>query len=69
MTATCNRCNKHNLVWCQSKKGNWYLADPKTVSTKSGNYITISYGHKCAVEQTYERNESFLFDLQSRSGA
>lgn len=69
-TKSCNKCGKENLVWCQSKKGNWYLAEPKTISTKTyGNYITIPFAHKCAEQENYERNESFLFDLQARSGA
>lgn len=70
-TKTCNRCGKQNLVWRQSKKGNWYLSDPQTISTKTyGNYITIPFAHKCdEAEVGYERNESFLFDLQARSGA
>jgi hypothetical protein len=54
-----------------SSKGNWYLSDPKTISTKTyGNYITIPFAHKCdEAEVGSERNESFLFDLQARSGA
>ena len=68
--ATCKRCGTENLVWRQSKKGNWYLAEPKEISTKSAyKYITIPFAHKCVEVETYERNESFLFDLQSRSGA
>jgi hypothetical protein len=70
-TATCKRCGRHNLVWAQSKKGNWYLSDPKTISPNTyGKYITIPFAHKCAEENAgSERNESFLFDLQARSGA
>ena len=69
--ATCKRCGQEGLSWRQSKKGNWYLSDPATISTKSyGNYITIPFAHKCPeAEVGYERNESFLFDLQPRSGA
>jgi len=67
---TCKRCGTQNLFWRMSKKGNWYLADPKTISTKTyGNYITIPFAHQCKEEESYERNESFLFDLQARSGA
>jgi hypothetical protein len=68
---TCQRCGQEGLVWRQSKKGNWYLSDPKTISTKTyGNYIVIPFAHKCKEEEIgYERNESFLFDLQPRSGA
>jgi hypothetical protein len=70
MSKQCNRCGKQNLVWRQSKKGNWYLADPQTVATKTyGNYITIPYAHKCDEDKGFERNESFLFDLVARSGA
>ena len=73
---TCKKCGQEGLSWRQSKKGNWYLSDPKTISTKTyGKYITIPFAHKCKIE-TYEagfadngRNESFLFDLQARSGA
>ncbi len=69
-TTTCKRCGRHNLVWAQSKKGNWYLSDPKAVSTSYGNYITIPFAHKCVSENLgSERNESFMFDLQPRSGA
>jgi hypothetical protein len=70
-TTTCKRCGRHNLVWAQSKKGNWYLSDPKTISTNTyGNHITIPFAHKCASEDLgSERNESFLFDLLARSGA
>jgi hypothetical protein len=69
-TTTCKRCGRHNLVWAQSKKGNWYLSDPKAVSTSYGNYITIPFAHKCVSEDLgSERNESFMFDLQPRSGA
>lgn len=47
------------------------MADPQTVSTKTyGNYITIPFAHKCEESEIgAERNESFLFDLQARSGA
>jgi len=68
--AICKRCGAENLIWNQSKKGNWYLADPKPVSTKSAyKFIIIPFAHKCVEVENYERNESFLFDLQSRSGA
>jgi hypothetical protein len=68
---TCNKCGQEDLVWRQSKKGNWYLSDPQTISTKSAyKNITIPFAHKCQESSIgYERNESFLFDLQSRSGA
>jgi hypothetical protein len=66
----CDRCMQENLVWVQSKKGNWYLADPKTITTNTyGKNITIPFAHRCKEEVSYERNESFLFDLCSRSGA
>jgi hypothetical protein len=53
-----------------SKKGNWYLSEPGTISTKThGKYITIPFAHKCAEVEQYERNESFMFDLVARSGA
>jgi hypothetical protein len=69
--ATCKRCGQEGLIWRQSKKGNWYLSDPQTISTKTyGSYITIPFAHKCQeLEIGSERNESFLFDLQPRSGA
>ena len=68
---TCKRCGHQNLFWAMSKKGNWYLSDPKTISTKTyGKYITIPFAHQCKeTELGSERNESFLFDLQARSGA
>lgn len=70
MNKSCNKCGKDGLVWRQSKKGNWYLAEPATISTKSAyKNITIPFAHRCAEVDTYERNESFLFDLQPRSGA
>jgi hypothetical protein len=68
---TCKKCGTQNLAWKQSKKGNWYLSDPKTISTNTyGNYITIPFAHRCPeVELGEEHNESFSFDLVSRSGA
>jgi ribosomal protein S27E len=49
-SAKCNKCGKENLVWNQSKKGNWYLSDPATISTKLyGSYLTIPFAHKCPV--------------------
>jgi hypothetical protein len=68
--ATCNRCGQENLRWSQSKAGKWYLSDPQTISTKTyGKYITIPFGHKCPEIENHGRNESWLFDLQPRSGA
>jgi hypothetical protein len=74
--ATCKRCGHENLIWAQSKKGNWYLSDPKTISTKTyGKYISIPFAHKCQENANYEpgfengRNESFLINLQPSSGA
>lgn len=61
-TTTCKKCGTPNLVWRQSVKGNWYLANPKTISTTTyGNYITIPFAHKC-VEQKIEepKSEAFL---------
>lgn len=44
-----------------SAKGNWYLADPKIISTNTyGNYITIPFAHKC-VEQKIEEPKSQEF--------
>lgn len=76
--AKCNRCGVDGFVWRQSKKGNWYMADPKTISTKTyGKYITIPFAHKCEENSNYQagfggtfgRNESWMFDNSSRSGA
>jgi hypothetical protein len=68
--ATCKRCATTNLVWRQSKKGNWYLSEPATISTKSAyKNITIPFAHRCKEVYSEGRNESFLFDLQPRSGA
>lgn len=70
MNKSCNKCGKDGLVWRQSKKGNWYLSEPATISTKSAyKTITIPFAHRCAEVDTNERNESFLFDLVARSGA
>ena len=69
-TKSCNKCGQKGLVWRMSKKGNWYLSEPGTISTKThGKYITIPFAHKCAEVEQYERNESFMFDLVARSGA
>jgi hypothetical protein len=69
-TKSCNKCGKEGLVWRQSKKGNWYLSEPASISTKSAyKNITIPFAHKCIEVELYERNESFMFDLQARSGA
>ena len=58
----CKKCGKTGLVWRQSKKGNWYLSDPQTISTKTyGNYIIIPFAHKCE-EVPEGRNESYWFD-------
>jgi len=55
-TTTCKKCGTQNLVWRQSIKGNWYLSDPRTVSTKTyGNNIVIPFAHNC--EQATKRNE------------
>jgi hypothetical protein len=77
MSKSCNRCGQEGLVWRQSKKGKWYLSEPQQISTKTyGQYITIPFAHRCEENSKYEpgfgefgRNESFLFDLQARSGA
>jgi hypothetical protein len=61
-TTTCQKCGTHNLVWRQSVKGNWYLANPRTISTNTyGNHITIPFAHKC-VEKKEEapKSEAFL---------
>jgi hypothetical protein len=72
----CDKCFKENLVWAQSKKGNWYLSDPKIVTTKThGKFLTIPFAHRCDEIPPYEagftngRNESFLHNLVMRSGA
>jgi hypothetical protein len=63
MDKKCERCGKAGLVWRQSVKGNWYLADPRMVSTNSGNIITIPFAHKCvekiAVEPKSEAHLNF----------
>jgi hypothetical protein len=70
LMAVCKKCAKENLVWRQSKKGNWYLSEPATISTKSAyKNITIPFAHRCQEVVGNERNESFMFDLQPRSGA
>ena len=67
---SCNKCGKEGLVWAKSKKGNWYLSDPKTISTSNyGKYIEIPFAHRCTQAALNERNESFMFDLVARSGA
>lgn len=70
MSKQCNRCGKAGLVWKQSKKGNWYLAvEQKWQGDMYGAIRTFYPAHKCVEVESYERNESFLFDLQARSGA
>ena len=70
LMAKCKKCATENLVWRQSKKGNWYLSEPATISTKSAyKNITIPFAHRCKEIYSEERNESFMFDLQPRSGA
>ena len=51
MDKKCERCGKAGLVWRQSVKGNWYLANPTVVGTKSGNHITIPFAHKCEAKK------------------
>lgn len=61
-TTTCKKCGAQNLVWRQSVKGNWYLANPRTITTNTyGNYLTIPFAHKCVVKQIEEpKSEAFL---------
>ena len=57
----CNKCGATNLVWRQSVKGHWYLANPSIVSTKSGNHITIPFAHKCVAKKVEEpKSEAHL---------
>ena len=61
MDKKCERCGKAGLVWRQSVKGHWYLANPSIVGTKSGNYITIPFAHKCGEKKVEEvKSEAHL---------
>lgn len=67
-TTTCKKCGTQNLVWRQSVKGNWYLANPTVVSTNTyGNHITIPFAHKC-VEKKVEvvKTEAHLNFLRNQ---
>ena len=69
--AKCEKCGCEGLVWKQSKKGNWYLGLEKLWQGDMYCRIKAFYpAHRCQeLEIGSERNESFLFDLQPRSGA
>ena len=69
--AKCKKCGCEGLVWKQSKKGNWYLGVEKLLQGDMYGRIKAFYpAHRCQeLEIGSERNESFLFDLQPRSGA
>jgi hypothetical protein len=61
MDKKCDKCGQAGLVWRQSVKGNWYLADPRRKSTNSGNVITIPYAHKCVEKVVAEpKSEAHL---------
>lgn len=63
-TTTCKKCGAQNLEWRMSVKGNWYLADPKLVSTNTyGNHITIPFAHNC--EAVVARNAKY--EVQEKS--
>lgn len=56
-TTTCKKCGTVGLVWRQSAKGNWYLSDPKTISTNTyGKHIVIPFAHNC--EKVIKANEA-----------
>ncbi len=68
--AKCKRCGCEGLVWKQSKKQKWYLAVEKIWQGDMGGVRSFYPAHRCQEQQeSYGRNESFLFDLQARSGA
>ena len=69
--AKCKRCGCEGLVWRQSKKGNWYLGVEKLWQGDMYGRVKAFYpAHRCQEVQTSnQRNESFLFDMQARSGA
>jgi len=67
--AKCKRCGCDGLIWKQSKKGNWYLGVEKLWQGDMGGVRSFYPAHKCTEVENYERNESFMFDLQPRSGA
>jgi hypothetical protein len=54
-TKTCNKCGKENLVWHQSKKGKWYLAEIKEwYGYQFGATRTYFPGHRCSAQQQFE---------------
>jgi len=70
-TVKCNRCNQQGLVWKKSKNDKWYLAVEKNWQGDMGGVRTFYPAHRCnqVINSHSERNESFMFDLQPRSGA
>ena len=49
-TTKCNKCQAENLIWIQSKKGNWYLSDPDYISFGLDGHKLINFAHKCIIK-------------------
>jgi ssDNA-binding Zn-finger/Zn-ribbon topoisomerase 1 len=67
-TKNCIKCGKEDLVWKQSKKGKWYLAETKEWwGDQFGTSRTYFPGHRCTEQQQVKfKQQQELEETQKR---
>jgi hypothetical protein len=62
---TCAKCGANDLIWAQSKKGNWYLAVEKRWIGDNGAIRVYLPAHICATIDDEENCDSFSYISRS----
>jgi hypothetical protein len=57
---TCAKCGANDLIWAQSKKGNWYLAVEKKWVGDMGAVRTYLPAHICVTIEEDEDSFSYI---------